>query len=64
MNAPVKLSLFGLCLVVVFAAALGVGRLVGPGPAEVPDEHQEMAAGHHQLAGCPGARPPEQICRV
>jgi hypothetical protein len=44
MNAPTKLSLFGLCLVVVFAAALGVGRLVGPEPTA--SAATEDMAGH------------------
>ena len=43
MNAPARLAAFGLGLVAVFAAALGVGRLAGPEPAESAAEH---GAGH------------------
>jgi hypothetical protein len=54
MNAATKLSLFGLCLVVVFAAALGVGRLVGPGSA-TPSASQGMAADHGDAQPAPAA---------
>jgi hypothetical protein len=47
MNTPVKLGVFGLGLAVVFTAALGLGRTVGPTPAPAAtaahDQHAEPA---------------------
>ncbi|MDI1462873.1 hypothetical protein QEZ54_18005 [Catellatospora sp. KI3] len=45
MNTPLKLSLYGLGLVAVFAASLGAGRLAGPAPAANEPEHSP-ASGH------------------
>jgi hypothetical protein len=50
-NPAAKLSLFGLCLVVVFAGALGVGRLVGPGPTPAADPEPPNAAVHEAATG-------------
>jgi hypothetical protein len=44
LNAPARLAAFGLGLVAVFGAALGVGRLTGP-----------VAAGHSAAGGGAGA---------
>jgi hypothetical protein len=47
MNTPVKLGAFGLGLAVVFTAALGLGRTVGPTPAPAAtaahNQHNEPA---------------------
>ena len=47
MKTPVKLGVFGLGLVVVFTAALGLGRAVGSTPAPAAtaahDQHAEPA---------------------
>src|SRR5687767_15157092 len=42
MNTPTRLGVYGVGLVVAFAAALGVGRLVGPQESPAPP----MAGGH------------------
>ncbi len=49
MNTPVKLGAFGLGLAVVFTAALGLGRTVGPTPAPA------ATAAHTQHNEPPGA---------
>jgi hypothetical protein len=47
MNTPTKLGAFGLGLAVVFTAALGLGRTVGPDPAPAAtnahDQHDQSA---------------------
>ncbi len=53
MNAPLKLSLFGLGLVAIFAATFGAGRVAGPAPAAAPARHG-ADTGH----GSHGAAPP------
>ncbi len=50
MNAPTRLAAFGLGLVAVFGAAVGVGRLAGPVAADPPPAHD---AGH-PAAAAPG----------
>lgn len=42
MNTPVKLAAFGVSLIALFGLALGAGRLVGPSPAAVADEHASV----------------------
>jgi hypothetical protein len=60
MNTPLKLAAFGVGLVAVFTAAVGVGSAVGPaGPAvAAPDADHDMAAeaaaGAHDDAGHEG----------
>jgi hypothetical protein len=60
MNTPLKLAAFGVGLVAVFGAAVGVGTAVGPvGPAvAAPDADHDMAAevtaGAHDDAGHEG----------
>ena len=60
MNTPLKLAAFGVGLVAVFGAAIGVGSAVGPlGPAvEAPaadhDMAAEAAAGGHDDEGHEG----------
>jgi hypothetical protein len=44
MNTPVKLGAFGLGLAVVFTAALGLGRTIGPTPAPAATHNQHAAA--------------------
>ncbi len=47
MNTPVKLGAFGLGLAVIFTAALGLGRTVGPAPAApaaTHDQHNEASS--------------------
>jgi len=45
MRTPVKLSLYGACLLVAFGAALGAGRAVGP------SEKSEMPNAAHEATG-------------
>ena len=44
MNTPIRLTAYGLGLVAVFAATLGVGRLVGPEETAAPAPHPTHAA--------------------
>jgi hypothetical protein len=57
-TAPTRLAAFGLGLVALFAAALGVGRLVGPVAAEPAAAggagHAEAAADRGPAAAAPG----------
>jgi hypothetical protein len=60
MNTPVKLAGFGLGLVAVFGAAVGLGTAVGPvGPAaqDSPVPAHDMAAEAHQGAPAAGELP-------
>jgi hypothetical protein len=50
-RTPFKLTLFAVSLVAVFAASLGLGRLVGPQPAAVSHSTDEQHSTH-------GAQPP------
>ncbi|MDI6101392.1 hypothetical protein QLQ12_22505 [Actinoplanes sp. NEAU-A12] len=57
MNTPTKLGVFGLGLAVVFTAALGLGRTVGPTPAPAGapahDQHNEPAAPGNAVVAVP-----------
>ncbi len=50
MTAPVKIAAFGAMLVVVFAAALGLGALFGPNP-DVAVPHPATSEHPHPLEG-------------
>lgn len=49
MSAPLRLAMFGVLLVVVFLAGLGLGNLAGPdterGPASTPHRHDHPFGG-------------------
>jgi len=51
MNTPVKLGAFGLGLAVVFTAALGLGRTIGPTPAPAATHNQHAATGNKAAGG-------------
>jgi hypothetical protein len=48
MRTPLKLTLFTVGLVAVFASALGVGRLVGPTPAQAESTDAGHGGGHEE----------------
>jgi hypothetical protein len=48
MSVPARLLAFGVLLALAFAAALGVGRVVGP-VASATDGHADMAGGHEGM---------------
>jgi hypothetical protein len=50
MKTPVKLGAFGLGLAVVFTAALGLGRTVGPAPAPAATHNQHAETGGAEAA--------------
>lgn len=50
MRTPVKLGAFGLGLAVVFTAALGLGRTVGPAPAPAAAPHNQHAETSEEAA--------------
>jgi hypothetical protein len=54
MNVATRLGLFVVCLAVVFTAALGVGRLVGPG-SSAPAATDQTVAEHVDAPGAPAA---------
>ena len=44
MTAAAKLAIFGLALIVVFAASIGIGRAVGPDRAEDHGGHPAVSS--------------------
>ena len=45
MNAPTRLAIYGMALVAVFAASLGVGAAIGPSPSDRDGAEEENVSG-------------------